>query len=366
MAVQDMEVDAARGAGSHGVGGAGKEIAEASARKWRQIEEAAGDVNALEASEEWGEARQRAERVLSVEVAGMDVAAYDAAQGGPVRKMISLVLPRLVKSLRPEDNAAAPSLQEPATLSFLRAAASLIPVLLPSRSYPTLQFLEGLIELIAWIVGDSALADVLGSFPMDRLIAELRAAASEGAAQRCAALVKLPSLLCERGALSQEAALLLTRTKMFEDLLSSLSDEQFSKDSFPAICVVFHSYESVSRCSPALPRCALRPSPLSRPRTNTMGGASQPRATYPISLPLPQQPPPPAPFRCSAKLPSPLPALRGTALIEDRHAIWQDPATKRQAELGRGASPRANGGREGGHPPQLPGRSAQAGTGPYL
>eukprot|EP00290_Baffinella_frigidus_P041907 CAMPEP_0180276362 /NCGR_PEP_ID=MMETSP0988-20121125/6319_1 /TAXON_ID=697907 /ORGANISM="non described non described, Strain CCMP2293" /LENGTH=121 /DNA_ID=CAMNT_0022247657 /DNA_START=175 /DNA_END=536 /DNA_ORIENTATION=+ len=90
MAVQDMEVDAARGAGSHGVGGAGKEIAEASARKWRQIEEAAGDVNALEASEEWGEARQRAERVLSVEVAGMDVAAYDAAQGGPVRKMISL------------------------------------------------------------------------------------------------------------------------------------------------------------------------------------------------------------------------------------------------------------------------------------
>ena len=204
MAVQDMEVDAARGASSHVVGGTEKERAEASARKWRQIEEAAREVNLLEDKGEWAAVRQGAESFLSAALPGLDVVAYDATQGGPVRELFCLVVPRLVKSLRKENEEADPAQQEPGPLSFLQAAASLIPALLPSRAEGTLQALEDLIAALAWILGGSTLSNVMGgSFPMDLLIVELRAAVADVGAARCAALVKLSSVLCERGALSQ-------------------------------------------------------------------------------------------------------------------------------------------------------------------
>jgi len=321
MAVQDMEVDVARGASSHVVGGTEKERAEASARNWRQIEEAAREVNALEDKGEWAAARQAAESFLSAALPLLDVPAYDATQGGPVHELFCQVVPRLIKSLRKENEEAGPAPQEPDPLSFLQAAVSLIPALLPSRAEGTLQALEDLIAGLAWILGDSTLANVMGgSFPMDLFIVELRAAVSEVAAPRCAALVKLSSVLCERGALSQEGALLLVRSGCFEELLAKLSDEQFSKESFPSICVFFQSYETVSRCSPALSRCALRPSPA--PAQTQLVVHFQPCAHYPISsrwFPGCSHPQSPQ-LGAVQRAPSPSPELSGTSLRADRHA----------------------------------------------
>jgi hypothetical protein len=223
-----------------------QEAVRAPSQDWRVIEDAARSINVLAKKGEGFAAMKLAEALIHVELRGVDVAAYDAAAGGPVRELCSQVIPRLVKSLGGEE-AATISAEQNLSPKFLRAVAQLLSWLLSSRSEGTLQLLEDVVIDLCAVTTSAVFEQVMTSFDMGRLLQELNAAACEGAALRCVELLNLFCRLSEHGALSRESKLSFVRSDYFEKLLGSLSDDKFSKEAFPSICSCFNVNESIYR-----------------------------------------------------------------------------------------------------------------------